>query len=73
MAHRASAADMIFSVRRIVSYWSRIGLQPGDTITTGTPPGVALAMPEPHKHYLKPGELVEAEISGIGTRANRVR
>ena len=68
----ASTADMIFSVRQIVAYWSRIGLHPGDVISTGTPSGVALAMPEPEKYYLKPGDVVEAEIEGIGRLVNRV-
>lgn len=68
----ASTADMIFSVRRIVSYWSQLGLQPGDMITTGTPSGVALAMPEPEKYYLRPGDIVEAQVSAIGTLVNRV-
>jgi acylpyruvate hydrolase len=68
----ASTSDMIFTVRQIVAYWSRIGLQPGDIISTGTPSGVALAMPEPEKYYLKPGDVVEAEIDGIGRLVNRV-
>ena len=68
----ATTADMIFSVRQIIAYWSRIGLQPGDVISTGTPSGVALAMPEPEKYYLKAGDVVEAEIAGIGRLVNRV-
>jgi 2-keto-4-pentenoate hydratase/2-oxohepta-3-ene-1,7-dioic acid hydratase in catechol pathway len=64
---------MIFSVARIIAYWSQIGLEPGDMITTGTPSGVALARPEPEKYYLREGDLVEAEISGIGRLSNRVR
>jgi len=68
----ASTADMIFTVREIVAYWSRIGLQPGDIISTGTPSGVALAMPEPEKYYLKHGDVIEAEIAGIGLLVNRV-
>ena len=69
----SSTADMIFSVARIIAYWSQIGLEPGDMITTGTPSGVALARPEPEKYYLREGDLVEAEISGIGRLSNRVR
>jgi 2-keto-4-pentenoate hydratase/2-oxohepta-3-ene-1,7-dioic acid hydratase in catechol pathway len=68
----ASTSDMIFTVRQIVAYWSRIGLQPGDIISTGTPSGIALAMPEPEKYYLKPGDVIEAEIDGIGRLVNRV-
>jgi 2-keto-4-pentenoate hydratase/2-oxohepta-3-ene-1,7-dioic acid hydratase in catechol pathway len=68
----ASTADMIFTVRQIVAYWSRIGLQPGDIISTGTPSGVALAMPDPENYYLKNGDVVEAEIGRIGRLVNRV-
>jgi 2-keto-4-pentenoate hydratase/2-oxohepta-3-ene-1,7-dioic acid hydratase in catechol pathway len=64
---------MIFSVARIIAYWSQIGLEPGDMITTGTPSGVALARPEPEKCDLQPGDLVEAEISGINKLTHRVR
>jgi 2-keto-4-pentenoate hydratase/2-oxohepta-3-ene-1,7-dioic acid hydratase in catechol pathway len=67
-----TTGDMIFTVRQIIAYWSRIGLEPGDIISTGTPSGVALAMPDPEKYYLKPGDVVEAEISGIGRLVNRV-
>jgi 2-keto-4-pentenoate hydratase/2-oxohepta-3-ene-1,7-dioic acid hydratase in catechol pathway len=41
---------MIFSVARIIAYWSQIGLEPGDMITTGILSGVELARPEPEKY-----------------------
>lgn len=63
----ASTADMIFDVRTLVAYWSRLGLAPGDVISTGTPSGVALARPDPDRYYLKPGDVVEATIERIGT------
>jgi 2-keto-4-pentenoate hydratase/2-oxohepta-3-ene-1,7-dioic acid hydratase in catechol pathway len=69
----ASTADMIFSVAKLVSYWSSLGLEPGDMITTGTPAGVALARPDPAPFYLKDGNRVEASIERIGTLANRVQ
>ena len=69
----ASTQDMIFSVATLVSYWSRLGLEPGDMISTGTPSGVALAMPEPERYYLKAGDLVEATIDKIGTLRNLVK
>ena len=69
----ANTKDMIFNVAALVSYWSRLGLAPGDMISTGTPSGVALAMPEPEKYYLKPGDVVEASIERIGTLRNVVR
>jgi 5-carboxymethyl-2-hydroxymuconate isomerase len=69
---KANTADMIFPIAELVSYWSRVGLQPGDMITTGTPAGVALARPEPARFYLKPGDIVEATIERIGTLRNPV-
>jgi 2-keto-4-pentenoate hydratase/2-oxohepta-3-ene-1,7-dioic acid hydratase in catechol pathway len=68
----ASTADMIFTIADLVAYWSRVGLQPGDMITTGTPAGVALARPEPALFYLKPGDVAEATIERIGTLRNPV-
>ena len=50
----------------------KLGLQPGDIISTGTPSGVALAMPEPSRYYLKPGDVVRATIERIGTLENTV-
>ncbi|MBI1385902.1 MAG: hypothetical protein GC150_13435 [Rhizobiales bacterium] len=69
---RATTADMIFPVRKLVSYWSRIGLEPGDVIITGTPAGVAVARPDPAPFYLKAGDVVAAEIERIGTLINPV-
>jgi 2-keto-4-pentenoate hydratase/2-oxohepta-3-ene-1,7-dioic acid hydratase in catechol pathway len=69
----ANTSDMIFTVAKLVSYWSALGLEPGDMITTGTPAGVALARPDPAPFYLKDGDLVEATIERIGTLANPVR
>lgn len=65
--------DMIFPIAQLVSYWSQVGLEPGDMITTGTPAGVALAMPEPERYYLKPGDVVKASITRIGELVNTVR
>jgi 5-carboxymethyl-2-hydroxymuconate isomerase len=68
----ANTADMIFPVAQLISYWSRLGLEPGDMITTGTPAGVAVARPDPAPFYLKAGDIVEASIGGIGTLRNPV-
>jgi 2,4-didehydro-3-deoxy-L-rhamnonate hydrolase len=62
---------MIFSVRDLVSYISQfMTLDPGDLITTGTPPGVGLGQKPPL--YLKPGDSVELGISKLGTQRQRV-
>jgi 2-keto-4-pentenoate hydratase/2-oxohepta-3-ene-1,7-dioic acid hydratase in catechol pathway len=61
----ARTSQMIFDVPFLVSYISRVmTLMPGDIIFTGTPAGV-----DP---ILKPGDIVEVEIEGIGTLRNRV-
>ena len=64
-------ADMIFSVPQIISYVSVFTrLEPGDVISTGTPPGVGMARHPPL--WLKPGDVVEVEISRIGVLRNAV-
>jgi len=56
---------MIFSVAKIVSYVSEfMTLEPGDVITTGTPPGVGLGMKPPV--YLKAGDEMALGIDGLG-------
>ncbi|QFR34157.1 fumarylacetoacetate hydrolase family protein [Ancylobacter sp. TS-1] len=60
-----STRTMIFDVPTIVSYISRfMSLQPGDVISTGTPPGVGLGMKSPA--YLRPGQSVHLAITGLG-------
>jgi len=65
----ARTADMIFSPARLVSYLSHVAtLEPGDLIFTGTPSGVGLGFTPPR--YLKPGDVIECGIEGIGTLRN---
>jgi 2-keto-4-pentenoate hydratase/2-oxohepta-3-ene-1,7-dioic acid hydratase in catechol pathway len=62
---------MIFDVREIIHQLSLgFTLRPGDVILTGTPEGVGYAMQPPQT--LKPGDVVECEIEGIGRLRNRV-
>jgi 2-keto-4-pentenoate hydratase/2-oxohepta-3-ene-1,7-dioic acid hydratase in catechol pathway len=57
---------MIFGVPKLVSYISQfMTLLPGDVISTGTPPGVGLGL-KPEPVFLKPGDVVELGISGLG-------
>jgi 2-keto-4-pentenoate hydratase/2-oxohepta-3-ene-1,7-dioic acid hydratase in catechol pathway len=61
-----STSQMIFGVAEIVRYLSQfMVLRPGDVINTGTPAGVALGKPDP-KPYLREGDVVELEITGLG-------
>jgi 2,4-didehydro-3-deoxy-L-rhamnonate hydrolase len=56
---------MIFNVAKLVSYCSQfMTLEPGDVITTGTPPGVGLGMKPPK--YLKKGDVMTLGIEGLG-------
>lgn len=69
---RGSTATMIFSVAQIIAYLSRImTLHPGDIIATGTPPGVGMGLRPPL--YLKPGDVMELEIDGLGRQRQTVR
>jgi len=71
MMQDSSTSDMIFSCRRIVSHLSRcFTLLPGTLILTGTPAGVGFKRNPPV--FLRPGQIVEAEIEGIGTLVNPV-
>lgn len=49
-----------------------MGYSPGDIISTGTVSGVAGFSEDPAQYYLRPGDLVEAEIQGIGVLRNPV-
>ncbi|WP_102223131.1 fumarylacetoacetate hydrolase family protein [Acidimangrovimonas sediminis] len=61
----SNTSDMIFGVKEIVSYMSRfMDLVPGDVIATGTPSGVGMGM-KPQR-FLKPGDVMELEIEGLG-------
>ena len=67
----SNTSDMIFTIAQIVSDTSQyVILQPGDVITTGTPPGVGLGMKPPQ--YLKPGDVMRLGIAGLGVQEQRV-
>jgi 2-keto-4-pentenoate hydratase/2-oxohepta-3-ene-1,7-dioic acid hydratase in catechol pathway len=62
---------MIFNVAKIVSYVSHFMiLEPGDVITTGTPPGVGMGM-KPQR-FLKAGDVVSLGIEGLGEQRQQV-
>ena len=63
---------MIFSVPKLISYWSQIGLKSGDIIITGTPSGVAIARDIPQNYYLKVNQIVTAKIEKLGFLKNKV-
>ena len=60
-------SKMIFTLAEQIAHLStRVTLQPGDLILTGTPAGVGLA----RKEFLKAGDVVKVSIEGIGTLTN---
>jgi 2-keto-4-pentenoate hydratase/2-oxohepta-3-ene-1,7-dioic acid hydratase in catechol pathway len=67
-----STSNLIFGVPALVSYISQfMTLLPGDIISTGTPAGVGLGQQPPQ--YLRPGDLVELGIDGLGESHQRLR
>ena len=67
-----TTGNMIFRIPQLITFISRVmTLQPGDVIATGTPAGVGFYA-KPEKRLLRPGDLIEAEIEGVGVLKNRV-
>jgi 2-keto-4-pentenoate hydratase/2-oxohepta-3-ene-1,7-dioic acid hydratase in catechol pathway len=68
----SSTRELIFGVDELIAYVSQIAtLEPGDLIFTGTPPGVGMARKPPV--LLKPGDVCEVEIEGLGVLRNPVQ
>lgn len=66
-----STSTMVFDVPTIVSYLSQfLSLQPGDVISTGTPPGVGMG--QKPQVYLKGGETIRLGIDGLGEQTQKV-
>ena len=67
----ANTGDMIFDIPTLIAELSSVmTLQTGDVIATGTPPGVGMARTPPR--WLRPGDVVEVEIDGVGLLRNPV-
>ena len=67
----ASVAELIFTIPALIEYISRFtSLAPGDVIATGTPGGVGSRRNPPL--YMKEGDLIEVEITGLGVLRNRI-
>ncbi|MDM7255097.1 MAG: ureidoglycolate lyase [Paracoccus sp. (in: a-proteobacteria)] len=66
-----STATMVFGVAEIVAYLSRfMTLQPGDVISTGTPPGVGMGQKPPV--FLRDGQVMRLGVEGLGVQTQRV-
>jgi acylpyruvate hydrolase len=61
----SNTSQMRYKFADMVSWWSNTTLEPGDVITSGSPPGVAAGMDKPR--WLQPGDTVEAVVEGLGT------
>lgn len=61
----SSTANMVYKIADMVSWWSNTTLEPGDVLTSGSPPGVIAGMRDPV--YLKPGDQVDCIVERIGT------
>jgi len=67
-----NTSQMVISIPHLVAYHSPQGYSAGDIITTGTISGVAAVQPNPFDLYLRPGDVVEAEIERVGLLRNTV-
>lgn len=71
LRQQESTGDMVYNIFQQIEHLSTaFTLEPGDLIATGTPSGVGVAMQPPR--FLKVGDLMRAEVSGIGFIENRV-
>jgi len=68
---KGNTSKMIFNINHILSYLSNfMSLQPGDIITTGTPPGIGMGKKPPV--YLKSGDQVKLSIDNLGEQSHKV-
>ncbi|MFE7319193.1 fumarylacetoacetate hydrolase family protein [Streptomyces sp. NPDC057555] len=73
LKQNGTTAEQIFPVAEVVRYVSQfMTLYPGDVINTGTPAGVAMGRPAPQP-YLRPGDVVELEVDGLGRQRQALR
>jgi 2-keto-4-pentenoate hydratase/2-oxohepta-3-ene-1,7-dioic acid hydratase in catechol pathway len=69
---KSNTGRMAVTIPQLVAYHSPQIYSPGDLLTTGTIAGVAASTEDPFANYLKPGDVVEAEIDKLGILRNRV-
>jgi 2-keto-4-pentenoate hydratase/2-oxohepta-3-ene-1,7-dioic acid hydratase in catechol pathway len=62
--------QMIHDIPTMIAHWSRMTLEPGDIISTGTPEGSSPA--DGSSKWLKPGDIVETEVQGVGKLRNKI-
>ncbi|MFQ5692359.1 MAG: fumarylacetoacetate hydrolase family protein [Nitrospinota bacterium] len=69
---RGSTRNLIFRIPELIAHWSKMTLEPGDIITTGTPSGVATFRTPREDFYLKPGDTVRCVVSRLGELRNPI-
>jgi 2-keto-4-pentenoate hydratase/2-oxohepta-3-ene-1,7-dioic acid hydratase in catechol pathway len=69
---RSHSSKMSVTIPEILSHYSAMGYSAGDVVSTGTVSGVAAFSPDPKAWFLKPGDVMECEIEGIGILRNPV-
>jgi acylpyruvate hydrolase len=67
-----STANMVFGVAQLIAHFSRMTLEPGDIISTGTPSGVGIFWNPPEHGLLHVGDRIEIHIEGLGCLENTV-
>lgn len=71
LRQKGTTEDLIFSVAKLIATLSESQtLRPGDVIATGTPAGVGFGLNPPQ--FLKPGDVVEISVTGLGTLRNKI-
>jgi len=68
----SNSSRMAVTIPEIIAHYSPMGYSAGDVLSTGTVSGVAAFSADPKLLYLKPGDVVECEIEGIGVLRNPV-
>ncbi len=66
----ANTGEMHYKTAELVSWWSNTTLEPGDIITSGSPPGVIAGMENPV--WLKPGDRIDATVAELGTLTTHI-
>jgi acylpyruvate hydrolase len=69
----SNSGYMIYDIPHLIAHFSKMTLEPGDLLSTGSPEGVASGHgDEAEAFFLKPGDRIEAEVEGLGVLANRI-
>jgi 2-keto-4-pentenoate hydratase/2-oxohepta-3-ene-1,7-dioic acid hydratase in catechol pathway len=69
---QSNTSHMSVTIPEIIAHYSPLGYSAGDILSTGTVSGVAAFRPDAETYYLRPGDVIECEISGIGVLRNPV-